>query len=60
MMMKLLVLLASLVVVNSLDVEVGYVTCDPDLPVSANITLDCNGSSRCSFGEEAQVNGTGE
>lgn len=55
---KLLFLLASVALVNALDVELRSVNCDPDLPVTADIYLDCNGTSRCTFGEPAMVNGT--
>jgi hypothetical protein len=43
---------------NALDVELKSVSCDADLPVTAEIYLDCDGSSRCTFGEPAMVNGT--
>jgi hypothetical protein len=56
---SLLFVLASLMALsNALDVELKSVTCDPDLPVTADIYLDCNGTSRCTFGEPAMVNGT--
>jgi hypothetical protein len=56
---NLLFVLASLLALaNSLDVELKSVSCDPDLPVTAEIYLDCDGSSRCTFGEPAMVNGT--
>jgi hypothetical protein len=53
-----LFVLASLALANALDVELKSVSCDPDLPVTADINLDCDGSSRCTFGEPAMVNGT--
>jgi hypothetical protein len=55
---NLLFILASLTLANALDVELRTVSCDPDLPVTAEIYLDCDGSSRCTFGEPAMVNGT--
>jgi hypothetical protein len=56
---NLLFVLASLLTLaNALDVELKSVSCDQDLPVTADIYLDCNGSSRCTFGERAMVNGT--
>jgi hypothetical protein len=55
---KLLSILASLALANALDVELTAVSCDPNLPVTADIMLDCDGSSRCTFGEPALVNGT--
>jgi hypothetical protein len=55
---KLLFVLASFALVNSLDVELSSVECDPDLPVTADIVLNCDGSSRCTFGEAAGINGT--
>jgi hypothetical protein len=55
---KLLFILASLALANALDVELRTVNCNPDLPVTAEIVLDCDGSARCTFGEPAMVNGT--
>jgi hypothetical protein len=55
---NLLFVLASLTFANALDVELRSVSCDPDLPVTAEIYLNCNGTSRCTFGEPATVNGT--
>jgi hypothetical protein len=56
--MKLLFALSSLALASALDIEITDVNCDSSLPISADIILDCNGSSRCSFGGEAQVYGT--
>lgn len=56
--MKLLFVLSSLALATALDVEITDVNCDSSLPISADIILDCNGSSRCTFGGEAKVYGT--
>jgi hypothetical protein len=56
--MKLLFVLSSLALASALDVEITDVNCDTSLPISADIILDCNGSSRCTFGGEAKVYGT--
>jgi hypothetical protein len=57
-MTSTLLFLASLTLTLALDVELRSVECDTDLPVTADIFLDCDGSSRCTFGEPAMVNGT--
>lgn len=41
----------------SLDVQIVNVTCDTNLPVTADVYLQCNGGGRCSFGESAKVYG---
>jgi hypothetical protein len=56
--MKLLFVLSSLALASALDVEITDVNCDSSLPISADIILDCNGSTRCTFGGEAKVYGT--
>jgi hypothetical protein len=56
--MKLLFVLSSLALATALDVEINSVDCDSSLPVTADIILDCNGSSRCTLGGEAMIYGT--
>ena len=52
-------LVASISVVHSLDVEIVGVTCDESLPVTADVKLkDCVAGSRCTFGQEATVYGS--
>jgi hypothetical protein len=58
--MKALLVLASLALTTALDIEINSVECDNNLPVRADITLDCDGSDRCTFGETALVSGTRE
>jgi hypothetical protein len=50
--------LASLALTTALDVKITSVTCDESLPVTADIKLQCDGSDRCTFGEELTVEGT--
>jgi hypothetical protein len=56
--MKLLFVLITLSLASALDVELTGVQCDSSLPVSAEIILECDGSSRCTFNKAASVYGT--
>jgi len=51
-------LLATLVVVNSLDIELIEMTCDTSKEVTASIAVQCGGTSRCTFGDTARIFGT--
>ena len=54
-----IVLVVSISIVQSLDVEVVGITCDESLPVTADLKLkDCVAGSRCTFGQEATVYGS--
>ena len=58
--MKLLVLaLSAVACVRALDVEVTDYACDESLYITADFTVKCDGSSKCTFGEStATVAGT--
>ena len=56
---QLLVVLffSTISVVSGLDLRVVNTTCDPTLPLTADIYLQCNGDARCTFGEVSKVYG---
>lgn len=54
---KLLLLLATASTVSALDLKVTGMTCE-DLPITADLSMLCDGRSRCTFGEQAEITGT--
>lgn len=46
-------------IVKGLDVEVLNTTCDKSLPVTADFHLRCSQGSKCTFGQNSTVYGTG-
>lgn len=56
-MAKLFLLFSALSVAAALDLKVTGMSCE-DLPITADLSLMCNGSDRCTFGEQAEIVGT--
>jgi len=60
-MMKLVGLIPLLLLLglaHGLDVELEKISCNPDLPVTADLYLKCEGGSRCTFGNTTSLTGT--
>ena len=48
-------------VTQSIDLELVKLSCDRSLPIYVydnDVSLTCNGDSKCTFGEEAYITGT--
>lgn len=61
--MKFTTLIASLLLLpaGALDIIMQAVTCDQSLAIYAeSLTMTCEGSNRCTFGNSATINGTRE